>query len=147
MNDSLNADPKLIDQNHSSSFGGWTMAPQKRSLLRYKDKTNKQKKKTKNKNKWKSTISSFKVKELSSGQFWSSHFRYNSAYWPLIWGVPWKGLWTIVRLTNIEQNRTGCGHHDFPLSQVDFLCWWLGVIWQQLSEIGGRHRTRWLLLY
>ena len=49
MNDSLNADPKLIDQNHSSSFGGWTMAPQKRSLLRYKDKTNKQKKNKKQK--------------------------------------------------------------------------------------------------
>ena len=49
MNDSLNADPKLIDQNHSSSFGGWTRAPQKRSLLRYKDKTNKQKKKQKTK--------------------------------------------------------------------------------------------------
>ena len=47
MNDSLNADPKLIDQNHSSSFGGWTRAPQKRSLLRYKDKKNKTKKKTK----------------------------------------------------------------------------------------------------
>ena len=52
MNDSLNADPKLIDQNHSSSFGGWTMGPQNRSLLRYKDKKNKQtKKKQKTKNK------------------------------------------------------------------------------------------------
>ena len=43
MNDSLNADPKLIDQNHSSSFGGWTR-PKNLYFLSYKY----QKKKKKN---------------------------------------------------------------------------------------------------
>ena len=62
MNDSLNADPKLIDQNHSSSFGGWTRAPQKRSLLRYKDKTNKQKKKKKTKTKEKAQLVLLKLR-------------------------------------------------------------------------------------
>ena len=51
MNDSLNADPKLIDQNHSSSFGGWTRAP-KIDLCKGKNKKKKQKKpKTKNQKK------------------------------------------------------------------------------------------------
>ena len=94
----------------------------------------------------KNTISSFKVREISSGLFWSGHFRYNCIL-TFNWRVPWIGLWTIVRLTSLIQNTTGCGHHDFALSQVVFLCWWLAVIWQQLSEIGGRHRTQWLLLY
>ena len=54
MNDSLNADPKLIDQNHSSSFGGWTRKKKKKNPQEPTPKKKKNKKKnktTKNKNK------------------------------------------------------------------------------------------------
>lgn len=38
---------------------------------------------------------------LSSGQFWSGHFWFNNAYWPLIWWVLCKAFWNFLRLTHL----------------------------------------------
>jgi hypothetical protein len=95
-------------------------------LLTYKDKkTENQNPKTKT-NKQTKTNEKTQLVHLKLGKYsvvCSDHTILDiTAYCPLIGGVPWIGLWTIVRLTNLIQNTTGCGYHDFALSQVVFLC-------------------------
>ena len=94
----------------------------------------------------KNTISSFKVREISSGLFWSGHFRYNC-----ILTFNWRGPmeWFIyhfkINKPHTEHNRMWtqwlCSESScFSVLMIG--CHMTATIW-----IGGRHRTQWLLLY